>query len=436
MKRILFLSFGALCTLGLHSQTITILDEGAIYGGMMPQTISPNGKYVGGSTLAGMMFISEWADHNSLVIDESFGSIYDDFGGEIRGISDSGIGVGFDDAGAVIVDLPQQSYNLLERTRPSNGIKDVLANSITPDAKIIVGDIIGEGYNSKPVYWENSELHYLPLPDHTDFGFVPEGYSAQQITDDGSIIMGHAIDNFSTFPMVLWYRQEDGSYICDPVFKGYFEGGYGENEFLRFKGMSINGNGTSIIMKVQYNTTDPKLMGVNLLAMYSVKEKSLDVIHIDGEHGIPEGTDCDVWFNGISNNNTVVGWYRLTNGERYPFIMYPEELQPMKLSDAFPSLEKLKVFDESEEHALSGISADGRYLCGMGVDYSDVYSTYIYVGYVIDTKGDDAGVSSIGNESFGKEKYYGIDGLRYNELRKGLNILRYPDGTSKKVLIK
>ena len=318
----------------------------------------------------------------------------------------------------------------------TNGVNDVLANSITSDGSIIVGSVIDSQYNPIPVYWENEVLNYLPLPDSSDFSFKPQGYSAQQVTGDGSIIMGYAVDNFSTYPLVLWYRQEDGTYICDPVFKEYFEGGYGSKEFLRFKGLSINRNGTSIIMKVQYNTTDPEFFGLNLLALYTIADKKLEVIHVDGEHGIERNVDFDVWFNGISDNNTVVGWYIPSEGGRFPFIMYGDELQPIKLSLAFPHLEKLQVYDDTEEHALSGISADGRYICGMGVDYSGYYGTYIYKGYVIDTQSDDAGISSVNMEVQGPDMYYGIDGQRRNGLTKGLNIIRSHDGRAKKVLIK
>lgn len=436
MKRFLLISVGLIFCIGLNAQTITVLEDGEVFGGFMPQTISPNGMYVGGSSYAGMMFISNWADNNNMVVDESYGSIYENYGSEIRGISDNGIGVGFDDRGAVIVDIDNDSYKILMDIEPSKGVNDVLASSITADGSLIVGSVIDSNYNPVPVYWENEVLNYLPLPEGVDLGFNPEGYSAQQVTSDGSIIMGYAVDNFSTYPLVLWLRQEDGSYLCDPVFKDYFEGGKGTKEFLRFRGLSINRCGSSIIMKVQYNSEDPEYMGVNFLALYTIADKKLEIIKVDGEHGIEPDVDFDVWFDGISDNNTVVGWYISSDGGRYPFIMYGDELQPTKLSLAFPDLEKLQVYDESQEHALSGISADGRYICGMGVDYSDYYHTYIYEGYVIDTQSDDAGVSSVNLGAQRPDAYYGIDGQRRTRLSKGVNIVRYPDGKTKKVLIK
>ena len=436
MVRSFLISIGLISFIGLNAQTITILDEGVPYGGFMPHAISPSGKYVGGSSFAGMMFISNWADNKNLVIDESFGSQYENYGSEIRGISDTGIGVGFDDKGAVIVDLNNDSYKVLMGIDRPKEVYDVLASSITADGSLIVGSVLDSKFNPLQVYWENEELNYLPLPENGDFGFNPEGYGALQVTADGSIIMGYAVDNFSTKPLVLWFRQEDGSYLCDPVFQEYFDGSYGSKEFLRFSGLSINRSGTSIIMKVQYNTEDPEFLDLNLLALYSISDKKLEVIHVDGEHGIERNVDFDVWFNGISDNNTVVGWYIPSEGGRYPFIMYGDELQPTKLSLAFPNLEKLQAYDDSEEHALSGISADSRYICGMGVDYSDNLHTYIYEGYVIDTQNDDAGVSTVNFDCQGKIKYLGIDGQTRNGLTKGINIIRYPDGLVKKVLIK
>ena len=420
---------------GLKAQTITTLDAGVRFGGFMPQCISPSGKYVGGSSFAGMMFMSDWANNQNLVIDESYGSVYENYGSEIRGISDNGIGVGFDDKGAVIVDFNNAGYKVLLGIDPSKNINDVLASAITADGSLIVGSVIKDSYNPVPVYWENEELKYLPLPEDGDLGFKPSGYSAQQVTADGSIIMGYAVDNFSTYPMVLWYRQDDGSYTCDPVFKGYFEAGFGSKEFLRFKGLSINRSGTAIIMKVQYNTDDPEFFGLNLLALYTIADKNLKVIHVDGKHGIERDVDFDVWFNGIADNNTVVGWYTPSTGERYPFIMYGDELQPTKLSLAFPNLDKLEEYDDNMEHALSGISADGRYICGMGTAFNETFNTYIYEGYVIDTL-NEAGVSSVNPDSMGSNKYYGIDGMNRENPVKGINIIRCPDGSTKKVLIK
>lgn len=437
MKKIILSAACAIIATGAFSQKITVLEEGAPFGGMMPQCISPNGMYVGGSTFAGMMFMEAWENHNYIIVDGSYGSQFENYGSEIRGISNDGTGIGFDDRGAVMVNLPSNSYELLQPIDTSKGIYDVLANSITADGSLVVGSVVNSSYSQAPVYWENGKLNYLPVPTDIDFGFIPDGFSAQQVTADGSIIMGYAIDNFATYPMVLWYRQQDGSYECDPVFYKYFEGGAGANEFLRFNGMSMSRNGAYIIMKVQYNTEDPALKGVNLLAMYTVADKSLKIIHIDGEHGIEPGTDCTVWFNGISDGGTVVGWITPSEtGARYPFIMYADELQPILLSDAFPEIEELKVYDESESHSLSGISTNGRYICGMGMQYYPMYDMYYFVGYVLDTMKEDAGVSSIFDEDKRVTGYFGIDGLQKNELGNGINIIRYSDGTSRKVIIK
>ena len=421
-----------------QAQTLTAFTDGYPYGGMMPQTISGNGKYVGGSTFAGMMFLSDWEAGNYLVIDDSYGSAFEDFGSEIRGISNTGKGVGFDDNGAVTVNLATRDYRVILPIDGANNINDAIATSISEDGSIIVGDIIGEGWDSAPVYWEDGEMHYLPLPDETDFGFTPAGYSARLVADGGNIIAGYAIDNFATYPLVIWQRRADGTYVCDPVFKDYFEGGYGTKEFLRFHGMSITRDGTTVVMKLQYNTQDPALLGVNLLGLYTLADKKLRVIHIDGEHGVEPGADCTVWFNGISNDGTVVGWFTSDAGARYPFIMYADELQPILLSRVFPKLEKLREFDENREHALSGISADGRYICGMGQEYVAAYDYYLYTGYVIDTKADDNGenaIETLAPDMKAAPLYFSIDGKPLNgPADKGITIEIDSDGKSRKLV--
>lgn len=435
MKKLLTLALAAMAAGSAWAEepNITVLEGGLMYGGLMPQCISNNGTYVGGSTFAMPMFMADWRLQETWILNEDTGSTYEDYGAEIKWTTDDGKGYGFDDNGAVMIDFNTKEYNVFCPIG-KDGVGDAMATSATEDGTIIVGYVKQGMRPVTAAYWEDGKINYLPIPSDKELGFTTQGESvARAISNDGKIIIGYVYDKLSTYPMVIWTRQDDGSYICDPVCARYFGEPHSDKEFLKFAPLSITPDGKTVLMEVQYNTDSPELLGENCLAYFDVETENLDVAYIDGENGIPVGTRLQTLNKSISNNGTVVGYYESNEG-RGAFIMTRAEMQPKSFYYEFPGIDEFYTFYDNGENVASSITADGRYITGMGWD-----TKAGYVGYVLDRGIDDyTGVNVIETETAGsmEEAIYTIDGRRVNQPVQGINIIKGTDGKTRKILVK
>ena len=407
---------------------ITLLEGGASYGGFMPECISANGQYVGGSTFMQALFMSEWEQQNTFVAIE--GSKFDNMGAEIRSITNDGLGVGFDDNGALTVNFANQEITYLTKVS-KDLISDAVCDGVSADGSIAVGYIYPKGGAATAAYWENGTPNILPLPTPEEIGFYYEGSRALLISDDAQTIVGFVVDKLSTKPMVIWHRQADGSYVCDPVCKNYFcLPTELNNEFIRFTPKSLSHNGKLVLMQVSYTTAE-EWDNVHL-AYYDIEKDELNISPVS----IPTASFIDSMLHSISDNGTSVGYFETEEG-RKSFIMYASDMQPRLLSEEYP-LPAFELFTENGENAVSGISADGRYISGMGTDYSTAFNTYYFVGYVLDrgVEDEESGVEAIDTDNAINEitEIYTIDGIKVSEPVKGINIIRSSDGKVKKVL--
>lgn len=429
MKKLITLSVGLMLCAGASSaQKITMLEGGAMAGGYMPLCISANGKYVAGSTFAYPFFISEWQTQNNLIFLEAQGSVYAEWGGEIEAINNSGIGVGFDDNGSVMASLNNGgTYRVINLG---------LADDITEDGTIVCGleyepvngDTKRVGYHAAIL--ENGRVKALLEPTDEEVGFHVWGTRATMISQDGSTIVGFIKDDLETRPMIIWNRQADGSYVCNPVCKKYYSNTLdGENPYQRFKPMSINPDASLVVMFL----TELDHVGNfhNLLGLYDVKNDQLTPIEIDGLHGIPNGTSFDLRSHSVTTDGTFVGTFIDALGSQLSFIKFADQEQPVELSLAFEDVEEFVYFNDRGINMIAGISGDGRYMVGFSTE--DYGNSIIYAGYVFD-RGDDAGVEGVTVEKEGVDEYYTIDGLRVNNPDKGLFIVKKADGTTTKIL--
>ena len=436
MKKTTLIISALLLYMASPAATLHILD-GIEIGGYMPECISPDGTYIGGSTQPMAMFVGEWQNNDIFLVTTSEGSAFENYGAEIISVNNSGIGVGFDDNGAVMVDLKTRSYSIIERTNPGKDIYDAIADAITEDGATIAGMVEGANLEPSPVYWENGKLNYLPVPSDEELGFKTAGSRARFMSQDGSVIVGTMVDRFSTRPMVIWNRQADGSYLCNPVCAKYFGD---DNEFVWFEPKGLSPDGSKVAMQLMYATEGPEapLFEKMFLGIYDVTTDNLTVIKPDGENGIEFGQTLNMFSHCISNNGTVVGWIVTDMADRLAFIKPAGESQPKLLSEVYPEVDKLLEYDEIGEHALSGISADGRYICGMGVNAD--YEIAIYEGYVLDTGAADAGIENIVQQpEDGTYRVYNLQGVKVMET-KDLSLLNsLPQGiyliNGKKVLL-
>ena len=433
--------------------TITILDGGVFYGGYMPEAISPHGTYICGSTFAMAGFVSEWQKQQTKVFLEEDGSQFDDYGCDLPFVTENGVALGFDNIGPLKIDINTQTIRRLYLSDRAQGVTDGLPAQMTEDGNIIVGlayhrtesqFLDPHNIDYQAAYWENGECHLLPIPTEEELGYYYLGTRARCISADGSVIMGEIVDRLYTNPMVLWFRQPDGSYELDPICMEYFsdikynDGSY--KEFVEFSGKAMSSNGKWIVMLTrkapEYNKPayDPRL-----LSLFDIeKRKIVKTYIIDGENGIYPETLLEVYYNGISDNGTIVGCCTSTTGSNTSFIIYPDDNQPRLIADVFDNIGQFADFEDEGTNRVGAISADGRYLTGFGWGVDTQYDRGIYIGYVLDMGKTDDDHSSVGKVEVapeGPDEYFDVNGRRHNAPVKGINIVRSADGSTRKVLI-
>lgn len=436
------------------AQTLTEIKEAVEVGGVMIQTISNNGKYIGGMTFGQQLYLGDWQNGKSVILDS-----VDDMGAEIRGVSNSGMGVGYNGP-AVSVDMDGNMTIIEQVTEETSSIGE----SITNDGKIMTGCITNtsmtamDTWQYKACYWENGKRIMLPYPTSEEMTFPVNGSSAKRISADGSVILGHLVDNMSSFPAVLWKKVGD-EYQLDTICKGMFAptiynedlGDYEPREepYPLFQFAAISANGKYVALNVARNETfTDEDMGQTYtypsetrVAIYNTETKELQEFVVDGSNGIEEGTTCMA--NAISNDGTVIG----CTGDgimspRNGFIIKAGEKQPKLMAEEFSSIEQFASFDEYGMHTPCAITGDGRYITGFAmVPYTmeiegEEIEFLIGEGYVIDMQGDPTAINSITKTEKKATEYFTVDGRKVAAPVKGLNIIKTSNGETKKVFVK
>lgn len=446
--------------------SVTILDDGIYYGGYIPEAISANGIYLSGSTYIYAGFVSEWQKQATTVLLDDSGSSYLDYGCDLPFISNSGVALGFDDMGSFKYNTLTKELERLTLADRSAGIREGLPAQMTEDGSIIVGlaylrepvesDFIGDHkIDTQAAYWENGKAHLLPVPSEEELGYYILGSRARCISSDGSVIMGELIDRLYTNPMVLWIRQDDGSYKLDAVCMKYFsdikynDGSY--KKYVQFRGDAMNSCGTLIAMTVREAPEYGKeAVAPRRLALYDIATEKITEALINPEEGIEDDTYLEVYYNGISDNGTITGYYENSTGGISGFIMYPDDMLTRNIMNVFETLGELADFEDTGVNKISSISADARYIAGVSWAVNKTYDVGYYLGYVLDTgeshpvdpkpenpENPDSAVESIMTDNpAGNPEYLTPSGLRLKSPSKGINIVRYPDGTTRKEIIR
>ena len=456
MKKFFTLSLMAMFAgASITAQTLTTIttDEDVMYfGGHQPLAISPNGRYVSGSTAAFMMFTYDMQAQKSVVFTSDMGSAYENWGAELRDINNNGVAVGFDDNGGVIID-ENGNYNLIEPFSDEANI--ILFERVSEDGSIIVGSVSDASWMQKACYWENGEKKFLPAPTSEEMGFSVNGTAAKFVSADGKTIVGWIVDDFDMTPMIIWERQDDGTYVLNPVCKGLFEPkndymfddnwdfvGWdrGTNPYLKFNPAGISADGKTIAMHIMenINADNPSFPPVKI-GLYDVATGELKTLaDADGNHGLEPG--CGFNIGAVSNDGTVVGY----TGDGFfepirAFIMYGDEKMPKLFTEVFGDLEGMESYIEFADMGgtlmATSISSDGRYITGYG-EFID-WDTYMigYKGFVIDTQ-NSTGIGSVNAQPNDKVEYYTINGRKVDAPVKGLNIVRMSNGETKKIVVK
>ena len=436
-----FFTFGIAVVLSAsaYSQGLTVLCAGSsVDDSMMYQlygeAISADGRYVSGAVNMGDgVFI---ADAFTGEVRYEFPET-DDEGCELRGVSNTGIGIGYAISG-ITYSFDTRIVSPIEGPEDSRG---VLGEGVNNDATLYVGSV--QENSLKAAYSKNSvDWTKLPLPAEKDilllYKQVPDGYAAKKVSGDGKVILGY-IGDFGV-PCV-WTINDKGEYEADlfPVrFLKLSENDVNDDArpligvSAHFMSLSNNGRYAALLGLIPMNGEEHKVAIV-----YDIQEKSLKVYTEPQE--IDEAGQ-GLYPLAISDDGTFIGTidqpYFSSMGS---FIMKAGETQAEMFINIFPEFdERYGISDLYGFNVPTGISADGRYIVGYTF-YSDDYNDYdtpaYYETYVID-RGEDAAVDQLTPDQAGAKAIYSIDGRNLRELTKGINIIRNSDGSVKKILKK
>lgn len=418
-------------------------------GGTQVLGISRNGRFIyGGTYVAG-----------GFVYDVKLDTMYM---AAAAGVSDDGWTAG-----------TLRSTNLLTgENRYLEGVSGygfIMSTSISGDGAIITGCGGPNWTELEPLYWENGKVHILPYPTTAQVGdFKVNGCRAQGVSADGSIIYGYFIANPNTYPLIVWERQEDGTYeyidtwseLYEPLHQWVYDYDSKTYDFVRgdkpycwFEPMAMSADGKLIVMRTQINTEDPA--PPTQVGYYHTDTRTFELAPFSEDNIIFKEGNCII--NQVSNDGTAAGITQMLNlSDAIPFLM-PYMGEPQFLNDIFPQFDRLDYYQDNKDYKgglpylCTSISADGRFIAGYSTDVITYYrgfdstEDFGFWGYVIDTdpsagcpeNNEGSGVESIAAEEGdeGPEEYYTLQGLRVQNPDHGIYIVRSASGKTRKVVI-
>ena len=433
-------------SMAVSAQSLTEIsteEELMEYGGCQTFSMSPDGRFVCGATFAWSGFIYDNKEHKTLLVDEETGALYIDNSVQLLGVNGMGTAVGFDDNGGIMVNI-DGNYEVLGGYSKETPM--ILPQSINGDGSVIVGSVANEAWVQQACYWKDGEINMLPMLTTAEAGFQVNGSVAMSVSEDGSTICGYILDRQARYPLVLWTLSDNGEYELNPVFMDYYEPtnvaiyddegriiGYesGDKPYLIFTPGGMSPDGNIVALQVVPNKDDITYK----VAFYDVEAGELEVIDNPG------GVIDDYGFFtlvSVSNNKEAVGYAGILGEAMAPFIVYGKTGEDKTLNEAFPNIPELKKYQEFQDEGMpylaTSISGDGQYIAGYAVTI--VNNTMVAEAFIINTTGEDAGVATIKDIDSREVALYSIDGKKLDRFVKGVNIIRYSDGTSRKFIIK
>lgn len=373
---------------------------------MMGLAMSRNGHYVCGSIENGAgYFVADLTNNIAqFVVSE------DDLGAELRGISNTGIAVGYNGPG-IIYSLADGEQTI---TNYPEGNKRVIAEGITSDNSMIVGSLVGAGYVTyAAVSIDGGEWTKLPLPADDELGvYAGKGSSAKFVSGDGSVIAGH-IGSFG--PLVVWRRDANGDYAVDQVYKRFI----GTNNINSMLVMGVSANGKYVLCRTLIGDSESERQTVGV---YNTETDEFTVYaepqQID-EYGL------GLMPSGIADDGTIIGIVgQPLYGSSGTFVLLPGETQARRLVEVYPEFGAIYGPSDSIGYNVpTGITADGKRISGYAFyseDFTNEEAMAYFTTYVIDA-GESNGVENIVVSR--TPMIFDIHGHRHNTTVPGLNII-------------
>lgn len=392
--------------------------------------ISPDGRYVCGPIDFG---------EGVFVMDVESGVCNYDYteDSELRNVDLQGLAIGYlGDMGITFA----CDGEITELPVPDRTSKYVLGEDLTNDGVLKVGSIMGTGYITHAAISENGgEWTRLPVPTEDETSYFALGSTAKAVSGDGKFIIGEARN---AGPIVMWIRNDDGSYTIDLLFKRFCALDESELAKKPLAGMfprAISNNGRYVLCRTAKLVIDEEGRE-DVLWFPSVYDTETAQLK---QYDEPQSIDrygTGLTGSSIADDGTFVGMIgsAATIDTSGAFVMKAGETQAQLLSEAYP--EYGKVYSVCEMNGFSiptDISADGRYILGYAFyseDYEDMNLPSYYITYIIDTF-SGTGVESAGSLS-PSDEIYSLDGVRRLEMKRGINIVRSSDGSVRKFIKK
>ncbi len=422
MKHVLLTAALAAACASVSAQSLHTLPT-TVDPTMMALGISANGQYVTGSTLDGYMFVADWKSGKI-----QFAENYDELGAQGRAVSDEGVAYGFN----------INAFSLsIEGDTATFWKENSMADGVTRDGEVVVGNVDEDGdYYTNACYWKDGQRYRLPEPTESWVGFPTGGTAAKYVSDDASTIVGYYIDDFATYPAVAWHRNAgDSTYSVVPFCKRWFDGSMELNAgrpYQVFTPSGVSSDGKWVAMTVQ--TIDS---WTSVMARYNLDSDSLEVIAAPSD----DYEGLMIYATGIANDGTLIGFVENDNNDRVALYCKAGETTFQKLSDVFPTVEKLQTYDTNGWCLPTGITPNGKYITGYSSvlldDSTDEDAGYGYETFVLDTDSDNGldGINGVnGDEAKAKTvATYSTDGRRVNANQyRGLVITKTANGKATK----
>ena len=436
MKKLFTCSLSLAIAFSINAEDLKILSLGQGTPGIdEPQLcglgISPDGRYACGSVEFGEGVFA--MDVQNGVSNCEFTS-----DSELRKIDNNGLAIGFlGDMGITY------SWNgeVNELTVPDENCKYILGEDLSSDGSVKVGSLVWKGYVTYAAYSvSGGEWTRLPMPPAEQLGDYGDESSAKGISGDGKYIIGH-VGSFG--PIIMWVRNDDGSYEPDALFARFCamdRSELAEKPLANLTPIAISNNGVYVLCSAaRLLVSDDGFEDLaNFPAVYNTATGELKVY--DEQQAIDEA-EAGLMGCAIADDGTFVGIVgRLPLNESMGcFVMKAGETQAQLFVDAYPKYaEKFEFADMLGFSVPTDMSADGSKIIGYAFcadDFMDEMSPAYFLTYIIEVDNGGSAVDSIGSLP-ASEGVYSIDGVRLSEMGKGLNIVRMADGTVRKVLKK
>lgn len=224
-------------------------------------------------------------------------------------------------------------------------------------------------YATFPCVWQDKKCINLLYPTKAEMGFNVDGAGLRWMSADGSVLLGYLVDDKATWPAIIWRKNAQGDYECDPICKDYFEAAYKKGKpYMMFNpcALSANGEWVALIIQDEFDDSDfSKPMPITKVARLNLKTGKLEIL----EAGQPMGA------NSIADDGSVL-LYTNVDGifGRIGYIWKAGETTMTCLDDM---LSKVKGMPEFGANVPASFAADNKTIMGFGIDQDANIFSYV-----------------------------------------------------------